>query len=193
VHEFLHPRLAIAFRVPDTFRLENTKQAVLAASGEDTAMRFDGVTVAESTPPATYLASGWINGLVNGSIKETTVNGLPAATAEAAAGNWVFRIGVVQVGGSMFRLIFADRNGPALIDGALATTLASFHRMSKEEIAQLKPLVISVVKARKGDTIDSLAARMQGTERPAELFDLLNGLQPGDVPVPGQLVKLVVD
>jgi predicted Zn-dependent protease len=192
-HEFLHPRLAIAFRVPDTFRLENTKQAVLAASGEDTAMRFDGVTVAESTPPATYLASGWINGLVNGSIKETTVNGLPAATAEAAAGNWVFRIGVVQVGGSMFRLIFADRNGPALIDGALATTLASFHRMSKEEIAQLKPLVISVVKARKGDTIDSLAARMQGTERPAELFDLLNGLQPGDVPVPGQLVKLVVD
>jgi predicted Zn-dependent protease len=65
--------------------------------------------------------------------------------------------------------------------------------MSKEEIAQLKPLVISVVKARKGDTIDSLAARMQGTERPAELFDLLNGLQPGDVPVPGQLVKLVVD
>ncbi len=115
-HEFLHPRLAIAFRVPDNFRLENTKQAVLAAAGEDTAMRFDGVTVDESTSPAAYLASGWINGLVDGSIEETTVNGLPAATAQAAAGDWVFRIGAVKIGASMYRLIFADRSNGAAID-----------------------------------------------------------------------------
>ena len=33
------------------FRLENTKEAVLAAAGEDTAMRFDGVTVDADTAP----------------------------------------------------------------------------------------------------------------------------------------------
>ncbi len=192
-HEFLHPRLAIAFRVPPEFRLENTKQAVLAAAGEDTAMRFDGVTVDATTTPASYLASGWINGLVDGSIEETTVNGLPAATADAAAGDWVFRIGVVQIGGSMYRLIFADRSNAGTIDAALRITLASFHRMTPTEIANLHPLTISVVAVRKGESINDLAARMRGTERSADLFELLNDLKPGDALAPGRLVKLVAD
>ncbi len=192
-HEFLHPRLAIAFRVPDAFRLENTKEAVLAAAGENTAMRFDGVTIDPSTTPGAYLASGWINGLVQGSIKETTVNGLPAATAEAAAGAWVFRIGAVQIGGSMYRLIFADRSDGGAVESALASTLASFHRMTPTEVARLTPLRLDVVAVRKGDGVADLAARMQGTERSLDLFELLNGIQPGDALAPGQLVKIVVD
>jgi predicted Zn-dependent protease len=192
-HEFLHPRLAIAFRVPDNFHLENTKAAVLAAAGEDTAMRFDGVTVDASTAPATYLASGWINGLVDSSIKETTVNGLAAATAEAAAGDWVFRIGAVQIGGSMYRLIFADRNNGTAIDAALAATLASFHRMTATETARLHPLRIDVVAVRSGEGVGNLAARMQGTEQSLELFRLLNGLGPNDTVSTGQMVKLVTD
>lgn len=191
--EFLHPRLAIAFRVPLNFRLENTKEAVLAAAGEDTAMRFDGVTVDADTPPATYLASGWINGLVEGSVKEASVNDLPAATAEAAAGDWVFRIGAVRVGGSMYRLIFADRSDGAAIDQALSETLASFRRMTPADLARLNPLRIDVIAVRVGETVPDLALRMQGTERKLELFRLLNGLQPGDVLAPGQAVKIVID
>jgi predicted Zn-dependent protease len=191
--EFLHPRLAIAFRVPEQFRLENTKQAVLAAAGEDTAMRFDGVTVDAGTTPGAYLASGWINGLVDGSIRETTVNGLPAATANAAAGDWVFRIGAVKIGGSMYRLIFADRRNGAAIDAALAETLASFHRMTPTEVARLHPLRIDVVAVKGGQGVADLAARMEGTERSLDLFRLLNGLAPGDALVPGQRVKIVVD
>lgn len=191
--EFLHPRLAIAFRVPEGFRLENTKEAVLAAAGEDTAMRFDGVTVDSETSPATYLASGWINGLVEGSVKETSVNGLPAATAQAAAGDWVFRIGAVRIGNSMYRLIFADRSDGAAIDQALAATLASFHRMSAQDLARLNPLRIDVVAVRAGETVGNLATRMQGTERKLELFRLLNGLDPSAVLTPGQMVKIVVD
>ena len=191
--EFLHPRLAIAFRVPENFRLENTKEAVLAAAGEDTAMRFDGVTVEGEQSPAAYLASGWINGLVEGSVKETAVNGLPAATAEAAAGDWVFRIGAVRIGNSMYRLIFADRsNGPA-IDQALASTLGSFHRMSAQDLARLNPLRIDVVKVRAGEDVADLAAKMKGTERSLELFQLLNGLGVDATLSPGQMVKIVVD
>jgi predicted Zn-dependent protease len=191
--EFLHPRLAIGFRVPEGFRLENTKEAVLAAAGEDTAMRFDGVTVDAALAPTEYLASGWINGLIEGSIRAANVDGLPAATADAAAGDWVFRVGAVRVGGSMYRLIFADRADGAGIEQALSDTLASFHRLSPSEIARLSPLRIDVVAVRPGDTIASLAARMEGTERKAELFRLLNGLQPEDRLVPGQEVKLVAE
>jgi len=192
-HEFLHPRLAIAFRVPDQYRLENTKQAVLAAAGENTAMRFDGVTVDQNITPGAYLASGWINGLVEGSIRDTTANGLPAATASAAAGAWVFRIGAVKIGGSMYRLIFADRSDSAAIDAALTATLDSFHRMTPTEVARLHPLRIDVVKVRNGDTVADLAARMQGTERSLELFRLLNSLGPNDALTPGETVKIVVD
>jgi predicted Zn-dependent protease len=191
--EFLHPRLAIGFSVPEGFRLENTKEAVLAASGEDTAMRFDGVSTDGGLAPTEYLASGWINGLIEDSIRATTVDGLPAATAEAAAGDWVFRVGAVRVGGSMYRLIFADRADGAGIEHALSETLASFHRLSPSEIARLRPLRIEVVAVRPGDTIASLAARMEGTERKAELFRLLNGLHPDDELAPGQEVKLVAD
>jgi predicted Zn-dependent protease len=191
--EFLHPRLAVGFKVPPEFRLENTKEAVLAAAGESTAMRFDGVTVQSDVAPTEYLASGWINGLVEGTIEETTVNGLPAATAEAAAGDWVFRIGAVRVGGSMYRLIFADRSDGAVIERALDETLGSFHRLTQTEIARLRPLRLDVVTVAAGETVESLAARMQGTERKVPLFRLLNGLDADGTVAPGSPVKLVVD
>ena len=191
-HEFLHPRLAIGFRVPDRFRLENTKEAVLAAAGEDTAMRFDGVTVGTEVAPTEYLASGWINGLVEGSIKEISVNGQPGATAEAVAGEWVFRIGAVRIGASMDRLIFADRRDGDGIERALTETLSTFRRLTPAEIARLRPLRLNVVTVRPGDTVASLAAQMEGTERPLELFRLLNGLGPADTLEPGRKVKIVV-
>jgi predicted Zn-dependent protease len=192
-HEFLHPRLAIGFTVPAAFRLENSKAAVLAAAGDSTAMRFDGVSVEGEQTPSDYLASGWINGLVDGSIRSTEVNGLPAATAEAAAGDWVFRIGAVRIGGSMYRLIFADRSDSGGIAKALNETLASFHRLTPAEIAGLKPLRLRVVAVRPGDTPQSLGARMQGTEQKLDLFRLLNGLGPDESAPTGRLVKLVAN
>jgi predicted Zn-dependent protease len=191
--EFLHPRLAIGFRVPENYRLENTKEAVLAAAGADTAMRFDGVTVNSDVAPTEYLASGWINGLVDGSIRAATAGGLPAATAEAAAGDWVFRIGAVRAGDSMYRFIFADRADGAAVETALQETLASFHKLAPAEIARLRPLRLNVVTVRQGETVESMAARMQGTERKLELFQLLNGLGPDDTLTPGAAVKLVSD
>jgi predicted Zn-dependent protease len=121
------------------------------------------------------------------------VNGLPAATAEAAAGNWVFRIGAVRVGGSMYRLIFADRKNRSGIDRAMRDTLGSFHKLSASEAARLRPLRLDVVAVRRGDSVAGLAGRMQGTERRVELFRLINGLGPSDEVVAGQSVKLVAD
>ena len=72
-------------------------------------------------------------------------------------------------------------------------TLGSFHRLSPGEIARLRPLRIEVVKVRAGDTVASLAAQMRGTERPLELFQLLNGLGPEEPLAAGARVKIVVD
>ena len=62
--EFAHVELGIAFTVPEGYVLKNTSQAVLATDGEHTAIRFDAVGLAEQTPLAEYLRSGWIKGLV---------------------------------------------------------------------------------------------------------------------------------
>lgn len=191
--EFLHPRLAIRFRVPIGYRLENTREAVLASAGRDTAMRFDGVTTGTAISPADYLASGWVNGLAEESIQQVAGGDLPAAVAEANAGEWTFRIGAVRVGPSMYRLIFAERGDGAAIERALRQTIASFRRLSPAEIARLRPLRIDLVAAQPGDTVGRLAAKMRGTEQRLALFRLLNGLGRSDSIEPGRKYKIVVD
>jgi len=191
--EFLHPRLAIGFTVPPGYRLENTRSAVLAASGRNRAMRFDGVTVGTATSPAAYMASGWVNGLKSETIRQTTVNGLPAATASANAGQWNFRIAVVQVGPSMYRIIFADRGNGSEIAAALQSTLKGFRKLTTAETARLRPLRIDIVRAGRGDTITSMAGRMRGTERRQELFRILNSLENGATVKPGEYYKVVND
>jgi predicted Zn-dependent protease len=192
--QFLHPRLSISFTVPSRYRLENTREAVLAAAGRDTAMRFDGVSVRANVSPADYLSSGWINGLERGTIRSiATGGGLPAAVASAAAGGWVFKIGAIRVGPTLYRLIFADRRGGDALEAALNETLATFRRLDPVEVARLRPLRIDIITVKNGDTLASLAARMRGTERRLELFRLLNGLDRKSSLVPGRKVKIVVD
>jgi len=192
--QFLHPRLSIGFSVPPGYQLENTRDAVLAAAGRDTAMRFDGVPVRAAVSPADYLSSGWINGLEQGSIRTVTAGqGLPAATASAAAGGWVFKIGAIRVGPTLYRLIFADRRDGSALEAALNQTLATFRRLDPAEVARLRPLRIDIVTVKPGATVASLAARMRGTERRLELFRLLNGLSRQSSLVPGRKVKIVVD
>jgi predicted Zn-dependent protease len=93
----------------------------------------------------------------------------------------------------MYRLIFADRTSGTAIDQALAQTLQSFRRLSAAELARLNPLRLDVITVGDGDSVEALAAKMEGTERKLELFRLLNGISPGDVLVAGQPVKIVVE
>ncbi|MBZ8131934.1 M48 family metalloprotease [Afifella sp. IM 167] len=191
--EFLHPRLAIGFRVPPEYRLENTREAVLAAAGHDTAMRFDGVKLDEDLTPEAYLASGWINGLQEGSIERVEVGDMHAATASAVAGDWAFRIGAIRLGTSVYRFIFAERGGAGDIDAALNQTMSSFRRLAPAEVARLRPLRIDLLVTGPRDTVASLAPRMKGVERQAELFRLINGLGAGEEPGPGKMVKIITD
>jgi predicted Zn-dependent protease len=156
-------------------------------------MRFDGVTVGTASSPAAYLASGWVNGLQPETIKQLSINGLQAATAHAKAGRWNFRIAVIQVGPSMYRIIFADRGDGSAIGTALQSTLSSFRKLMPAETARLRPLRIDIVRARRGDTVSSLAGRMRGTEQKLKLFKILNGLDNGAGVEAGEVYKIVSD
>lgn len=188
---FMHAGLAIGFTVPDGFVLDNTQEAVLATSSDGTALRFDAVSVPADQSLTEYLLSGWINGLDAATVRSTSINGLTAASASAAAGGWTFRITAIRVGTATYRFIFANDTNSAAFAAAAEAIAGSFRQLTAAEVGGLRPLRIDVVTLRANDTIAGLAGRMRGVESPATLIEVLNGLEPGTLPAPGSSLKLV--
>jgi predicted Zn-dependent protease len=192
--KFLHPGLAIGFAVPAGFILDNTSEAVLATGPDGTALRFDAVTLGSATDITAYLKSGWVNGLDQRSIQTFTANGFAGASARAQAKGWFFQIVALQSpGGSVYRFIFANDADTDAFRRASGDTIATFRDLTAAEMASLKPLRVRVITVAKGDTEASLVRRMKGVDRPRDLFDIMNGIAPGAVLVPGSKVKIVSD
>jgi predicted Zn-dependent protease len=191
---FIHPTLGVGFSVPDGFVIDNTSDAVLATGADGTALRFDAVALVKGADLGQYLASGWVNGLDATSIKRFAVNGMPAASATASAKGWEFRIAIVQAeSGATYRFIFANEAATKGLDEAAAVTVASFRQLDQAALAKLKPLRIKIVTSRVGDTEETLARQMRGVDRPRQLFDVINSINPGARVAPGTKVKIVTD
>ncbi len=191
---FVHPRLGFTFTAPDGFVLENGSKALLGiAGGGAEALRLDSVRVPASTPLETYLGSGWIEGLKAGSIETSTINGLPAAIAVAQGREWTFRLAAIRFGTEVYRIIFATRSLTAEADGRFRAAIQTFRRLPQEEANAVKPLRLALVAAEGGASAESLSRRMAGTERPLDLFLLLNGIDRGAALAPGERYKIVVE
>lgn len=191
---FLHPSLGVGFTVPEGFVIDNASDAVLATGADGTALRFDAVRLPEGVDLGAYLASGWVNGFEEGSVRRFTVQGLPAASAIARAKGWAFRIAVVQVStGATYRFIFANEDDTPEFAKAADETVASFRQLDPSEAAKLRPLKVQLVTVKPGDTPGSLARRMRGVDRPLELFRALNDLDQNSPLPAGMKVKIVAD
>lgn len=191
---FIHPKLGFTFTAPDGFVLENGSKALLGiAGGGAEALRLDSVRVPASTPLETYLGSGWIEGLKAGSIETSTINGLPAAIAVAQGREWTFRLAAIRFGTEVYRIIFATRSLTAEADGRFRAAIQTFRRLPQEEANAVKPLRLALVAAEGGASAESLSRRMAGTERPLDLFLLLNGIDRGASLAPGERYKIVVE
>ncbi len=193
--QFLHGRLGFSFLAPEGFVLENASQALLGIKESGTeALRVDSVNVPQTTPLTAYIASGWIDGLIQSSIQPTEVNGMPAATAAASAGEWHFLLSVIRFEPDrVYRLIFATRS---LTDEAKARFLASidsFHRVSADEVKAVRPLRLAITVAKPGDSAETLAARMAVPERGLDYFLLINDLARGEPLQRSEHYKIVVD
>ncbi|MEP4768869.1 MAG: M48 family metalloprotease [Roseibium sp.] len=192
---FLHKALGIGFTVPSGYILENSPEAVLASNGAGTAIRFDGADVSAYSSLAEYMTSGWINGLLPQSVRETTINGLPGVTGAAITQGWSFRIAVLRIGRTGYRFIFASRSPNDAFDKDFRSAIESFRQLTPTERARLRSLRLKVVKSKAGDTPRKLAIGMNGVEpsRRLEFFSILNDLSPNKAIPAGTSVKLVVD
>jgi len=191
---FLHPKLGFTFVAPEGFSLENTAQAVLGLKdGGREALRLDVVRVSGDQTLAEYLKSGWIENVDAGTIQETTINGLPAATALAKGEDWNFQLYAIRFGSDVYRFIYASKNRSADIDKSFRDSVNTFRRMSVAETESARPLRIKVVAVENGDTIEKMAERMAVNDHPMERFLVLNGLESGERLKPGDRVKIVVE
>jgi len=161
--------------------------------GGTQAMRFDVVRVPSEQSLADYLNSGWMENVDRSSTEDTTINGFPAATAVASGDQWQFRIYALRFGSDVYRFIFAAKQRTAESDRIFRDTVNSFRRLTLAEIQAARPLRIKIVSVKPGDTVESLASRMQGVDRPIERFRLLNGLDARAMLKPQDRVKIVVD
>ncbi|WP_417687405.1 M48 family metalloprotease [Roseibium sp.] len=192
---FLHKALGIGFEVPGGYLLENSPEAVLASNGDGTAMRFDGADLSVYDSLSDYMTSGWINGLLPESVRETTINGLPGVVAAAITQGWSFRIAVLSIGRTGYRFIFASRNPNTNFDKEFRQTIDSFRQLTPTERARLRSLRLKVTRTQAGDTPQKLAIGMNGVDpsRRLQFFLVLNGLEADERLAPGTPVKLVVD
>ena len=191
---FQHPKLGFAFTAPERFVLENSAKALLGlVDGGEQALRLDSVALPIESSLETYLTTGWIEGLQKDSIQKRIVNGLEGAIAKARNGTWDFRIGVIRLDTSVYRLIFAAHSPALSADQRFIAAIDSFRRLSAEEMLRLHPAHIAIVTAGEGDHPASLSARMNGVERPLEIFMILNGLEKGSGVKAGQNYKIVRD
>ena len=191
---FLHPKLGFTFQAPEAFTMDNTAQAVIGVrDGGSQAMRFDVVRVPAEQTLAEYLNSGWMENVDKATTEDITVNGFPAATALARGDQWQFRVYALRFGTDVYRFIFAAKQKTTESERNARETVASFRRLTLEEIQAARPLRIKVITVQPGDTVDSLAHRMMGVDRPAERFRVLNGLEAHAQVKVRDRVKIVVD
>lgn len=188
---FLHPGLGIAFTVPPGFTIDNGEAHVFAKGPDNVAIRFDAAKVPSFASPSSYIVSGWVTGLSSRSVHPLKIGGFDAATADATASQWDFKIAVIHVENKMYRLLFAGPIGSPETGRVARATEASFRSLTPNERSDFKPLRVRIVTAQPGDTPQSMAGRMQGVENTEELFRILNGLSEQDGLTPGERVKVI--
>ena len=196
-NRFAHPTLHFGFEVPQGFTLVNQPSQVVAKGPQGSAILFGRAQA--NLAPADYLGKLSVGGAPLGNIQRITVNGMEAA-AGSLRGNTQqgpVELHVVAIrfdGNSLYQFVsLAPAQAAGQMNDAFQRTVNSFHRLSAQEAASLRPLRVQVVQVKAGDTVQSLAQRSAFPDHKLERFLVLNGLQQGATLRPGQLIKLVVE
>ena len=204
-HEFLHPTLKLAFRVPDGYYMNNSSRAVTATSGNSqTQIQFRGGNIA-SGQSISSVATEAIRGVLGqaaanaqiSNARTSTINGMQAATQQARVRSQQGQMDLTVVAyrydaNTAYYFIFLS---PASVDDSrvIDYTAQSFRKLPDAEAARLDPKVIDVVTVQRGDTVASLARRMAFDDYKEARFRVLNDLEDGGEVSAGDRVKIVVD
>lgn len=196
---FVHEPLNFLFEVPEGFKLFNGARRVAARGPNNALILFDGGKLPHRGNMVTYLTRVWAKNTPLSDVQSITVNGMDAAVGTVRirnnAGIFDARlVAIRQDNEHIYRFIFQApaRQAAALSEDFRRTTF-SFRRLNAADRAKYGPWRIDTRVVRKGDTVARLSRDMPLPGPKEEWFRVLNGLQPGSQPFPGQTVKVVVE
>ena len=193
---FVHPELRLSFQIPDGFYMVNGTRAVSIA-GQSGKAQFAGGTYNGDLDA--YVRAGFAavagnqQQIAPQEIKRFSINGLPVAygIARVTSNNQQVDVMVFAYEFARDKAYHFVTLAPARQTGMFSPMLNSMRRVSATEAGQVKPRRLSVVTVARGDTVQSLAARMAYSDAPLERFLVLNGLASSAVLRLGDKVKLV--
>jgi predicted Zn-dependent protease len=194
---FIHPGLRFAFNAPKGMKLQNSPSQVLGAGG-NAVMIFDLADPMPSGSMADYVTSGWQEGATIENVQAFQVNGMEAATGIASASLQDTKVtarlvAIRKSAKEVYRFIYATppENFDAADKGFVAS-MQSFREISAQDAAGYRPKHIQVVTVQQGDTVTSLAQRMQTDDAQADWFRVINHLPANASLQAGQKVKIIV-
>lgn len=195
---FYHPGLGFAFDAPPGFRIINQPDQVAAVGRDGTVMVLDMAANRGGQDPLDYMINDWMRGERMNRPEAIAINGLPAATDQfpgTLRGRPVdVRVIAIEWSPSevfRFQIAIPPNAGAGTIEGLKRATY-SFRRMSQGEKASVRPKHVTVVTAKTGDTVDSLARHMAVDRGQAERFMALNNLYGRNV-VSGRKYKIIAE
>lgn len=195
---FIHPDLKLQFIVPTGYLMQNGTTAVTiqgsAGQAQFSGGRFNGNIEAYIGQVLQQLTGGQAQ-IQLGPLQRTQVNGIPATyvTGRANTSSGAVDVSVFAYQwdrDTAYHFVTLTRAGQGL--SPFASMINSLRRISNAEAAAIRPRVIDVVNVGRGDTIQSLAARMAYRDFQVDRFLALNGLTGTSRLAPGQKVKIVV-
>ncbi|MBO6784160.1 MAG: M48 family metalloprotease [Alphaproteobacteria bacterium] len=196
---FVHEVLDFLFEVPPGFRLFNGAQQVAARGPNNEAILFTGGGRGHNGSMQSYLTDVWAKGAQLARVQRIDINGMEAATGatRVRSRNGTVDLQLVAVrhdSGNIYRFIFATPPArTAAMNEEFRRTTFSFRTLTAADRARYGPWRIQTRVVGRNDTVATLSRDMPMAGPKDEWFRVLNGLQPGSEPFPGQTVKVVVE
>jgi predicted Zn-dependent protease len=182
----------VRFRMPDGFHIRREPGRVTARAMDGTLIVYDEIGARWGSGILSYLPRG------SREVELLRLDGMDAATGirnpERGGQRFEYRTLVIQCATGLicrFRYIVPMAVSLARLADLRATAF-SFRRFDAQDREMARQKMIRVVTVTDSDTLASLIARMEVGATSKRWFELLNGLQPGEMPAVGRRVKLVV-
>jgi predicted Zn-dependent protease len=194
---FIHPELMLSFTAPQGFYMVNGTRAVSingqGGQAQLTMAQYGGNLETYVRQQFTALG-GQNSNLAPSSLNRTTINGLPAAvgTARVNSGGNQVDVTIVAYEFARDRAYHFAAITPAGNSAPFNPMFNSMRRITQSEAAAVVPRRLQVVTVQRGDSVASLARRMDYTTAQVERFRVLNALAGNEEVTPGQKVKIVV-
>jgi predicted Zn-dependent protease len=190
---FMHPDLKFQFQVPADWKTQNTKQAVMAVSAQQDAMVQ--LTMGQGTPSQALQQFMGQQGIQQGQVSTSSINGLPAASgyfqAQGQQGTLAGLVSYISYGGNTYQLLAytsaASFNG---YNSTFRQVSGSFRQLTDPAALNVQPKKIEIVRLPSRMSLVVFNSRYPSTISLDELA-IINGVQNTDSFEAGTLVKRV--